>query len=491
MKPRLPPSRSLQVSNPGPNGFVLLGPTPAPTRRWKLRLSKLRSTRAIVIILTASLLMAGAVIFLVPESPLPEPELNALFFRAEKADPTEQARTRDILLRQAYAGNPAVMEILSVCYAGGACGFVRSEPLGYAWASIAESRDPHRRNKLRSDPLSGSDSSPISLAAQLESQRVAVELAEKVRWRAKPDVKNQTAVKPPAGEKPPASTPQPTQETPAPLTGIAQLRAKAEQGNAAAQNSLALIYCNSANLKDYSKAIALFQNAALQGHAEAQFHLGVLYANGMGVPKDETKAVEWYKKSAALGNEDAISTLERLYNYRIGGPRNGANPSTFTQSTTPATNSAGKDAKLRHLATDDRPPTGALLVDRLRNDEGKGKLTLDNGRAEDAYVKLVRDGKMVVGFYVRSHGQATYSTIPDGTFWVMYCTGYGWDAKVRRFGRGRYARNYDLPLTFTTRKERDASGITTSTDEVTLTLHTVAGGNTTTTEMKIEDFDRY
>ena len=97
----------------------------------------------------------------------------------------------------------------------------------------------------------------------------------------------------------------------------------------------------------------------------------------------------------------------------------------------------------------------------------------------------------MVGFYVRSHEKVTYSTIPDGTFWVMYCTGYGWDAKVRSFARGRYARRYDLPLTYTTKQERDAYGITTSTDVVTLTLHTVTNGNTTTTEMLVEDFDRY
>ena len=36
----------------------------------------------------------------------------------------------------------------------------------------------------------------------------------------------------------------------------------------------------------------------------AQNKLGYLYANGRGVPKDETEAVKWYRKSAAQGNAD-------------------------------------------------------------------------------------------------------------------------------------------------------------------------------------------
>ena len=211
----------------------------------------------------------------------------------------------------------------------------------------------------------------------------------------------------------------------------------------------------------------------------------------MGVPKDETKAVEWYKKSAALKNEDAISTLERLYNYRTGAPRNDANPSTFTHSTAPATNSTGDDATLRHLATDDRLRSGSLLVDRLRNEGGKGKLTLENGLAEDAYVKLVRNGKLVAGFYVRSKDNSTYSTIPDGTFSVLYCTGFGWDANGRSFARGRHARRYDEPLAYLTSQVRDSTGVTTHWHDWTVTLHPVYDGNAKTTDVSLEEFDRY
>ena len=36
-----------------------------------------------------------------------------------------------------------------------------------------------------------------------------------------------------------------------------------------------------------------------------------MYANGQGVPKDDAKAVEWYRKAAANGDSDAIEELVR------------------------------------------------------------------------------------------------------------------------------------------------------------------------------------
>ena len=36
---------------------------------------------------------------------------------------------------------------------------------------------------------------------------------------------------------------------------------------------------------------------ALRGDANAQFRLGVMYDYGQGVPKDNTEAVKWYRKS--------------------------------------------------------------------------------------------------------------------------------------------------------------------------------------------------
>ena len=284
---------------------------------------------------------------------------------------------------------------------------------------------------------------------------------------------------------------------PAAVQEVAQLgplQKAAQQGDASAQDSLGLrIYNHPNDSNDYAKAVELFRKASVQGFAPAQYHLGIMYANGVGVPKDTAKAVEWYKKAANQGNEDAISTLARFYNYSTGTPKDETKPSFFTNPTAAAAGRTPKpdDALLRHLATDVRLASGSLLVDRLRHYSGKGKLTLENGLEEDAYVKVIRNEKLVAAFYVQSHGKFTYSTIPDGSYAVAYCTGYGWDGTVRNFARGRHAHRYDAPLGYSTNQARDASGVTTYTDVVTLTLHKVANGNATTSDMSLEDFDRY
>jgi hypothetical protein len=64
--------------------------------------------------------------------------------------------------------------------------------------------------------------------------------------------------------------------------------------------------------KKYDAAVPLFRKAAEQGNAFAQYSLGYAYANGRGVPKDNEKAKEWYRKSAAQGDEGAKKRLAEL-----------------------------------------------------------------------------------------------------------------------------------------------------------------------------------
>ena len=56
-----------------------------------------------------------------------------------------------------------------------------------------------------------------------------------------------------------------------------------------------------------------FRKDAEQGNAEAQFSLGICYANGNGVAKDMTKAVEWYRKAAEQGHDKAQFNLCLCY----------------------------------------------------------------------------------------------------------------------------------------------------------------------------------
>ena len=85
--------------------------------------------------------------------------------------------------------------------------------------------------------------------------------------------------------------------------------------------------------KDEAKAVQLYRLAADQGHASAQYslgwfmlasmifyrsftalywNLGILYRDGLGVPKDEFEAVRWFRLAADQGDASAQVNLGKL-----------------------------------------------------------------------------------------------------------------------------------------------------------------------------------
>ncbi len=58
--------------------------------------------------------------------------------------------------------------------------------------------------------------------------------------------------------------------------------------------------------------------------AQADYELGVKYLQGLGVPQDDKKAVEYFEKSAASGNAEAELTLGYLYIKGKGVPQDNA-----------------------------------------------------------------------------------------------------------------------------------------------------------------------
>ncbi|MBT6105900.1 MAG: sel1 repeat family protein, partial [Porticoccaceae bacterium] len=64
--------------------------------------------------------------------------------------------------------------------------------------------------------------------------------------------------------------------------------------------------------------------AAEQGDAVAQNNLAVMYALGDGVPENDTEAVKWYRKAAEQGNAVAQNNLGFMYNKGEGVPENDA-----------------------------------------------------------------------------------------------------------------------------------------------------------------------
>jgi TPR repeat protein len=117
-------------------------------------------------------------------------------------------------------------------------------------------------------------------------------------------------------------------------TNFILCRKAADQGNAAAQYKLGVMYQNGQGVeKDDSKAfvwfgkaaeqgnaaakVVLCRRAADQGDAAAQFRLGLLYDTGPGSEQDHAEAIKWYSKSAEQGDATAQSKL--IYEATVQG----------------------------------------------------------------------------------------------------------------------------------------------------------------------------
>lgn len=64
--------------------------------------------------------------------------------------------------------------------------------------------------------------------------------------------------------------------------------------------------------QNYVKALKQFELAAKKGDGCAQFQLGMMHFYGRGTKKDDAKAKEWFKKSAASGFEKAKMQLAQF-----------------------------------------------------------------------------------------------------------------------------------------------------------------------------------
>jgi len=93
-----------------------------------------------------------------------------------------------------------------------------------------------------------------------------------------------------------------------------EVRILAEQGDAASQFSLGLMYYTAQGVPvDYIEALNWFKKAALQGHPLAQYNAGYMYERGEGTPQDYAEAVKYYRQSAERGNRLAQYTLGNMY----------------------------------------------------------------------------------------------------------------------------------------------------------------------------------
>ena len=100
------------------------------------------------------------------------------------------------------------------------------------------------------------------------------------------------------------------------------LRTRAEQGDAGAQNVLGFMYSHGRGVpQDDHEAVRWYQLAADQGHAAAQFNLGLKHVNGKGTPRDARAAVRCWRLAADQGHATAQNNLGSMYANGEGVPQ--------------------------------------------------------------------------------------------------------------------------------------------------------------------------
>ncbi len=99
------------------------------------------------------------------------------------------------------------------------------------------------------------------------------------------------------------------------------------KGYVAALNNLALMYDKGEGIDrpDPVRATKLLQAGAAQGHAIAMYNLAFRYRDGAGgLPRDASQAYEYFAKAAEAGNVGAMVEIGQLLWCGCGGPRNPA-----------------------------------------------------------------------------------------------------------------------------------------------------------------------
>ncbi len=88
----------------------------------------------------------------------------------------------------------------------------------------------------------------------------------------------------------------------------------ADNGNINAMYQIAIMYRDGNGPKrDNTKHLGWLKKAAENGHAQSQLMLGNMYRDGVKVESDESEAFKWYKMAAENNNPDAIYQIATIY----------------------------------------------------------------------------------------------------------------------------------------------------------------------------------
>jgi len=112
----------------------------------------------------------------------------------------------------------------------------------------------------------------------------------------------------------------PAQQNEADRQVLVEIRAGADKGDAKARYELGRAFFSGTLgvARDETEAVKWFRKAAEQNVADAQYNLGVCYAIGQGVTEDDAEAVKWFRKAAEQNYADAQYNLGVCYDSGEG-----------------------------------------------------------------------------------------------------------------------------------------------------------------------------
>lgn len=131
----------------------------------------------------------------------------------------------------------------------------------------------------------------------------------------------------------------------------------------------------------------------------------------------------------------------------------------------------------------ERPRNGSVLTRNMAS--GDGRLTIENGRDQDALVALTRANatKPLLAVYVRANSSTTIRNIADGTYDVYFTHGNDWDKFSNQFTANVSRMKFRDSLRFTTTRTQYTAW--------EITVHAVAGGTAPTDHVSPGNFPQF
>ena len=135
-------------------------------------------------------------------------------------------------------------------------------------------------------------------------------------------------------------------------SAVDDTKAAAAKGDAAAQCQMGLFYMNGIGVdRDEDKAVEWLKKAARQNHAQAQYNLGIYYAK-FSDKEAQRLAVKWLNEAAKQDYADAQYNLAQLYlnpHHPVSRTDGAGRRAISLLRRAAAQNHAGAKAKLEEL----------------------------------------------------------------------------------------------------------------------------------------------